>query len=83
MREQILQRAAQNNGAAPEIADLAMELGGVAQLANAAGGAAGCLIAFRSPMGGASVWAADSGVVQPPATDRCAGTGCAMDCGLR
>jgi signal transduction histidine kinase len=66
MREQILQRAAQTNGAAPEIADLAMELGGVAQLANAAGGAAGCLIAFRSPMGGASVWAADSGVVRLP-----------------
>jgi signal transduction histidine kinase len=61
---QTLEGTAQANGAGSQIDDVVRELSGLAQLANVAGGAAGCLIAFRSPSGAASVWAADSGVLQ-------------------
>jgi len=61
---QTLEETAQANGAGSQIDDVVRELSGLAQLANAAGGAAGCLIAFRSPSGAASVWAADWGVLQ-------------------
>lgn len=61
---QTLEGTGQANGAGSQIDDVVRELGGLAQLAYAAGGAAGCLIAFRSPSAAASVWAGASGVVQ-------------------
>jgi signal transduction histidine kinase len=61
---QILNRTGPTEGAVPQLADLALELGALAQLANAAGGAAGCLIVFRDWAAAACVWADDSGVAQ-------------------
>jgi len=62
---QVCERAAPDDGRGPPGSVPVVEIGYIAQLACAAAGAKGCLLAFHNPLGDACVWAAGAATVRP------------------